>query len=90
MESILGMQGGVGIVRMRVSFNWGSFGEILRLGGCISHFWYVHISHEVEILFAIEPILGVQGGVGFVRIRVSFNWGSFGEILRLGGVWNAI
>ena len=43
-------------------------------------------SHEVEPLFAIEPILGEQGGVGFVRIRVSFNWGSFGEILRLGGV----
>ena len=43
-------------------------------------------SHEVELLFAIEPILGEPGGVRFVRIRVSFNWGSFDEILRLGGV----
>ena len=43
-------------------------------------------SHEVELLFAIESILGEQGGVAIVRIRVSFNWGSFGEILRLGGV----
>ena len=42
-------------------------------------------SHEVELLFAIESILGEYGGVGFVRIRVSFNWGSFEEILRLGG-----
>ena len=41
-------------------------------------------SHEVELVFAIEFILGEQGGVVIVRIRVSFNWGSFGEILRLG------
>ena len=44
-------------------------------------------SHEVEVLFAIDSILGEQGGVGIVRSRVSFNWGSFGEILRLGGVY---
>ena len=43
-------------------------------------------SHEVELLFAIESILGEQGGVGIVRIRVSFNWGSFDKILRLCGV----
>ena len=43
IESILGEQGGVGIVRMRVSFNRGSFGEILRLGGCRSHFWHMRI-----------------------------------------------
>ena len=42
-------------------------------------------SHKVELLFAIESILGEQGDVGIVRIRVSFNWGSFGEIIRLGG-----
>ena len=34
-------------------------------------------------------MLGEQGGVVIVRIRVSFNWGSFGEILRLGGVYIA-
>ena len=43
-------------------------------------------SHEVELLFAIESILGEQGCVGIVRIWVSFNWDSFGEIIRLGGV----
>ena len=55
--------------------------------------WGIHrvfdicpFSHEVELLFAIESILGEQGGVGIVRIRVSFNWGYFGEILGLGGV----
>ena len=55
--------------------------------------WGVHrvfgtctFSQEVEILFAIESILGEQGGAGIMRIRVSFNLGSFGEILRLGGV----
>ena len=42
-------------------------------------------SHEVELLFAIESILGEQGCVGIVKIRVSFNWGSFGEILRICG-----
>ena len=49
----------------------------------------MHISHDVELLFAIESILGEQGCVGIVRIRVSFNWGSFGEICRLGGVYIA-
>ena len=43
-------------------------------------------SHEVKLLFAIESILGEQGDVGIVRMRVTFDWGSFGEILRLGGV----
>ena len=46
-------------------------------------------SHEVELLFAIESILGEQGCVGIGLIRLSFNWGSFGEILRLGGVYIA-
>ena len=41
---------------------------------------------DVALLFASESTLGQQGGVGIVRIRVGFNWGSFGEILRLGGV----
>ena len=90
IESILGEQGGVGIVRMRVSFNWGSFGEILRLcGGVDRIFGICTLSHEVELLFAIESTLGEQGGVGIVRIRVSFNWGSFGEIRRMGGVYIA-
>ena len=43
-------------------------------------------SHEVELLFAIESILVEQDRVGIARIRVSFYWGSFNEILRLGGV----
>ena len=46
-------------------------------------------SHEVELLFAIESILGEQGGVGIVRIRVSFHWVSFDEIRRIGGVYIA-
>ena len=86
IEPILGEQGCVGIVRIRVSFNWGSFDEILRFVGVDRIFVVCTFSHEVELLFAIKSILGEQGGVGFVRIRVSFNWGSFGEILRLGGV----
>ena len=44
-------------------------------------------SHEVELHFAIDSILGEQCGVGIVRSRMSFNWGSFGEIRRLGGVY---
>ena len=46
-------------------------------------------SNEVELLFAIGCTLGEQGGVVIVRIRVSFNWGSFAEILRLRGVYIA-
>ena len=71
-----------------MSFNWGSFGEILRLcGGVDCIFGMCTFTHEVELLFAIESILGEHGGVGFGRIRVSFNWGSFGEILRIGRVY---
>ena len=83
----LGEQDGVGIVRTRVSFNWGSFNEILRLcGGVDRIFGTSTFLHEFELLFVIEAILGEQGSVVIVRKRVSFNWGSFGEILRLCGV----
>ena len=54
--------------------------------GVGSIFGICTFSHEVELLFAFESMLGEQGCVGIVRIRVSFNYGSFGEILRLGGV----
>ena len=42
-------------------------------------------SHEVELHFAIDSILGEQCGVGIVRIRVRFNWGFLGEIRRICG-----
>ena len=76
IESILGEQGGVAIMRIRMSFNWGSLDEILQLcGGVDRIFGVCTFSHEVELLFAIESILGEEGCVGIVRMRVSFKWG---------------
>ena len=71
-----------------MSFNWGSFGEIFRLGGMYIAFSVMcTFSHEVELLLNIEPILGEQGGVGIVRTRLRLTWGSFVDILRLGGMY---
>ena len=66
-KSILGEQGGIGIVRKRVSFNWGPLVKFFAWVGCGSYFNICTFSHEDELLFATESTLGEQRGVGIVR-----------------------